>query len=277
MKHDRPFLDSVRMGFEIEFISQLDDSDIIDVVENEMGVELDSHLFILPFSEPKLNYGKWSIIYDSTVYEDRRGTINPGLEVVTPVSGYDEAMSSLKRFLSIMRFYMKTNHNCSLHVNVSYPGVREVDTIQMACAVHQLGLTEKYGRTSNENTCSQFKHIVERVKENRYFKDKLNEALLGNPSLVRQDKHYDVNFMKLYEPDPWLEFRMIGGNGYHLRGTLFEDIDSIIKVCERVSSGEDFTGMIGDELKNHTWENAGRSQQPAILEFFEREELNFWL
>ena len=146
-------------------------------------------------------------------------------EISTPVWSFRKGMVNLKR---IFKWFEKngivTNQSCGFHVNLSYK-VKELnwmlDLSRLVLCFNEEKWLKLCSRMDNEYAeCHIDRLIVDRGK--RKFADE-NKAFKWVGDTIEEnmdEKFKSINLEHLEDRNPYVEYRCLGGNGYHLRNTV---------------------------------------------------------
>ena len=146
-------------------------------------------------------------------------------EISTPVWSFRQGVVNLKR---IFKWFEKngivTDKSCGFHVNMSYK-VKELnwmlDLSRLVLCFNEEKWLKLCNRMDNEYAeCHIDRLIVGRGK--RKFTDE-NKAFKWVEDTIEEnidEKFRSINLEHLEDNKPYVEYRCLGGNGYHLRNTV---------------------------------------------------------
>jgi hypothetical protein len=168
-----------------------------------------------------------------------------GPELISPPQIVQKTLTDLKKFLRWLdaRPSAITTKDKGLHFGVSIKGVGkgDVDFLKMALFLGESHLLSSFGRLGNNMTAPHLPHVFARI-EKSLKRDKLTyghidiKYLLDDPKVVEElitalnkmfenDKFRSFNVTTLNKPDPYIEFRIPGNEGYEKR---YEEIKNLV-------------------------------------------------
>ena len=176
-------------------------------------------------------------------------------EVTTPPWPYRQAIVNLKK---IFKWFEKngivTNESCGFHVNISFKN-KELNWMMdakrlvlcfneekwlKACKRHGSEWTECYIDELIVNAGRKKFHNEDGVK--KWIDKELNELI--------EERQHSLNLNHLESENPYVEYRCLGGVGYHLRyNVMVKAITDMAKNLERALPSGKGTGFMTTKVK----------------------------
>lgn len=136
-------------------------------------------------------------------------------ELITPIVDSDISVDILSQVLATFnKIGLSTNSTCGLHVNISFDGIEEVTPFSLITNLDELAVLRDFDREENK-FCKPYVESMKHMAENDF--NKFVWSLDGD-----DQKNVSINFNKLKAGNPYLEFRMTGGDNYHEKITLLK-------------------------------------------------------
>lgn len=229
-----------RCGFEFEFLSTLEDDEILDDLGPKYNVVTDPSI---RFDENTLKRDGW-----------RRW------EIITPPESKTKALKTLEE---IQRYLVetnaRTNSSCGFHVNVSATDMTRFDPMTLIATTEEYLISKTFNRENNPYCviwAEHFEFMWNKIKKregltrNKVFVDncrKLVEASAYGEWIPEEfkyakthskgfaDKYVSINVSKLAHG--YVEFRSIGGIDYHLK-MLEPFVKNFIDVVNMAAKGK---------------------------------------
>ena len=179
-------------------------------------------------------------------------------ELVSPPMSLKQVLSYIERLFDYVdnSFYLSTTEATGFHVSMSYKSndfTRDnIDPLKVLILIGEKNILEEFERTNNTFTASlleRLKKLVLDDKElflhNQSIQDFQNTLYELSTHYVPKEKQSSINFSKLHNQG-YVEFRMIGGEGYHTR---FDQIKNfIMKYAYVLKAGCDKDAFKGEYL-----------------------------
>jgi hypothetical protein len=155
--------------------------------------------------------GDWVVVADGSIEPDDGGV---GVEINSPPQKLTKALRDLKTMFKWMDAnYVDTNETTGLHINISMPGIQNVDLVKLVLFMGDKYVLRQFDRLNNTYTRSQAQSILNNVTgRGRLPRDAKAMVELAR-SALSDDKYSSVHITKLKHG--YLEFRIAGGAGYH--------------------------------------------------------------
>ena len=137
------------------------------------------------------NPGEYALEPDGSVLpstDDPDDMSEEGLEFISPPLSVAEIFSDLKKvkeWAKLNNCY--TNKSCGLHMNVSIPGLQELENLDYIKLVLLLGdshVLKEFGRLGNEFAKSSFNNIKDAVYDNPSIVDELLQQMKTSLSML---------------------------------------------------------------------------------------------
>lgn len=192
-----------------------------------VGVELENVLktSVIVTKTIEGNSNKWKIVPDTSissgVNDDESGV---GIEIVSPPLSVDEALDKLKMVFSVMqKIGVETNKTTGLHVNVSIPGIENLDPVKLILFMGDEYILKTFNRLENTMTRPHLTTIVKSIQIHGSLPHSAYELIDFAKEALDKGKYKSVNLGKLNEG--YLEFRAAGNKDYHYR---FDEIKELV-------------------------------------------------
>lgn len=164
--------------------------------------------------------GDWVVVADGSIEPDDDGGV--GVEINSPPQKLSKALKDLKTMFKWMDANnVDTNETTGLHINLSMPGIQNVDLVKLVLFIGDKYVLRQFDRLNNTYTKSQAQNILNNVtgrgrlpREAKAMIDLAREALSNQ-------KYSSVHIEKLKHG--YLEFRIAGGTGYHHKHDMIRD------------------------------------------------------
>ena len=176
-------------------------------------------------------------------------------EISTPVWSFRQGMVNLKR---IFKWFEKngivTNQTCGFHVNLSYK-VKELnwmlDLTRLVLCFNEEKWLKLCDRMDNEYAeCLIDRLILDRGKRKFSTEDKAFKWVKETIEDTMDEKFRSVNIERLEGDTPYVEYRCLGGNGYHLRtGVMMKAIIDMSKNMDRALPTGKGTGFMTKKVR----------------------------
>ena len=145
-------------------------------------------------------------------------------EIITPVWPFRKGMVNLRR---IFRWFEKngilTDDTCGFHVNLSYKKKEinyMIDPMRLVLCFNEEKWLKVCKRGNNEYTnCYIDELIVDSQKKVFDNEEKVYNWIDQRLDLLT-NKYRTINIENLVEDNPYVEYRCLGGVGYHLRPNI---------------------------------------------------------
>jgi hypothetical protein len=158
-----------------------------------------------------------------------------GPELISDPMPMDKAIADLQKILKCIQKFFKTDSTRGLHINVSLEGLQtyNIDLMKLMLFLGEDHLLKQFNRAANEYTQPQMKNFMRFFS--RYSSDKENfekvfmsgdakqyqtlanaavTDFLTNSGVNSSAKYHTFNPLKLFGERPYLEFRIMGNEGY---------------------------------------------------------------
>lgn len=179
------------------------------------------------------------------------------VELITGPMPYVNAKIILLKILKLLQENAKTDHRCSLHINISFDtdkvdkDVTEVNKLKMILEIDE-GLVYKFFPDRKDNFYSKSIKKLIPFKGYNYSSDAMH-LTLNNLQLTDDTKYYGVNLKEAYNGR--LEFRYIGGNKYHFKTREIMELMDYFITLSWTCLHDELTEDNLEELKGYLEEN----------------------
>jgi len=145
-------------------------------------------------------------------------------EIITPIWPFRKGMTNLRRiFRWFERNGILTDDTCGFHVNLSYKKKEinyMIDPMRLVLCFNEEKWLKVCKRGNNEYTnCYIDELIVDSQKKVFDNEEKVYNWIDQRLDLLT-NKYRTINIENLVEDNPYVEYRCLGGVGYHLRPNI---------------------------------------------------------
>lgn len=179
------------------------------------------------------------------------------VELITGPMPYVNAKIILLKTLKLLQENAKTDHRCSLHINVSFDtdkvekNVTDVNKLKTILEIDESLIYKMFPDRKDNFYAKSIKKLIP-YKGYSYLTDALN-LTMNNLQLTDDTKYYGVNLKEAFNGR--LEFRYIGGDDYHMKTReIVELMDYFITLSWKCIN-EDLTDDNVEDLKHYLDEN----------------------
>ena len=176
-------------------------------------------------------------------------------EISTPVWSLSKGMSNLRRiFRWFERNGIVTNESCGFHVNLSFKRIElnwMMDKERLILSFNEEKWLKLCKRVNNSYTGCYIDELICDAPK-RGFKDEAarDKWVANQIEDISADRFYSINTEHLNEDKPYVEYRCLGGNGYHLRwGVMTRAIADMAANMKRALPDGRGTSLRGVKLK----------------------------
>lgn len=163
--------------------------------------------------------GDWIVVPDRSISPNGFGI---GAEINSPPQKLSKALKDLNTMFKWMSANgIETNGSTGLHINISMPGIQEADLVKLVLFMGDKFVLKQFNRLNNEYTRSQAQNILNNVSGNGKLPREASAMIKIARSALSNEKYSSVHIEKLKHG--YLEFRIAGGAGYHLKHDLIRD------------------------------------------------------
>ena len=145
-------------------------------------------------------------------------------EIITPVWPFRKGMVNLRR---IFRWFEKngilTNDTCGFHVNLSYKRKElnyMMDPMRLVLCFNEEKWLKVCKRRGNEYIQCYIDELILDSRRRVFANEEKVYNWIDKKIEDLKDKYRTVNIEKLEEDNPYIEYRCLGGKGYHLRSNI---------------------------------------------------------
>ncbi len=184
----------------------------------EVAARLADYLGVHVSSVDSPRYDHWKVVPDGSV------TGGHDAEIVSPPMPWSEGIRAFKHIARFADDYgLETNGSTGLHINISVPGIKDIDIVKFVVFLGDDFALEVFGRTDNEFARSQSGRIITKLASAIKSGDSIlgTSGFVGSPEFavlkkaaytgLSTHKYNSVNIGKLMESG-YLEIRIAGGN-----------------------------------------------------------------
>lgn len=164
--------------------------------------------------------GDWLVVPDSSIEVGDHGGV--GAEVNSPPQSLSKALEDLKKMFEWMKTNnIQTNDSTGLHINISMPGIENVDLVKLVLFMGDKHVLRQFHRLGNTYTKPQSQAIINNVAgKGRLPRDADSMIKIARDALSTQ-KYSSVHIEKL--KNGYLEFRVAGDSDYQHKFDLIRD------------------------------------------------------
>ena len=176
-------------------------------------------------------------------------------EVTTPVWPVAKGISNLRR---IFKWFEKngivTDETCGFHVNLSFRRTElnwMLDIDRLVLAFNEEKWLKLCKRVNNTYTGCYIDNLICDAGK-KVFKDEATRDEWVAEQIIKlgEDRFCSVNIEHLEEDSPYIEYRVLGGKGYHLRyGVMVKGIIDMVANMKRALPDGRGTALRGRKLK----------------------------
>lgn len=172
--------------------------------------------------------GDWIVVPDGSI--EHKGNF-VGAEVVSPPTLLGDALKDLEAMFKWMDYHdIVTNFSTGLHINVSLPGIENVDLLKLVLFMGDKHVLKQFGRLSNTYSTPQTTKIIDALTGTGELPKEAEKMIYIAKSALSSDKYRSVNIGKL--KDGYLEFRVAGNADYQkdytkIRNTVLRFVSAL--------------------------------------------------
>jgi len=176
---------------------------------------------LIPIPHPGLaRIYEWNITYDTT---DTKL-----FEIVSPVLTVAEAVKAISLVNNYIQQYGYTKDTCGFHINVSFDKMDKIDLVKLVSLVDEQMIYDAFPmRKNNEYAAS----ISDYYNNSNVYKQDIPKYIITFDEFRRlvaeympYGHYFAIDFTKIWNALPCIEFRYIGGAGYEKRTKELLDI-----------------------------------------------------
>jgi len=222
-----------KVGFEFEFASTLTDKEVRKELLN-YGIKIQNNR----------GYKTWRLVEDISIESRRPNSyFSHGHELVSPPMPPKKALKMMAVVFQFMKDNnIETNTTTGLHVNmdIGEKATKRIEPTKLVTLVDDEKIAKRYHRSKARYCLPHSSKIRQQAKYWNNLKNKpcklVDYVKQWGLSVDQLDEKYSaINFGK--QEDGYLEFRMIGNQGYEKRyNEIFKDIihfeDCMIKAAD---------------------------------------------
>ena len=145
-------------------------------------------------------------------------------EIITPVWPFRKGMVNLRR---IFRWFEKngilTNESCGFHVNLSYKRKEfnyMIDPMRLVLCFNEEKWLKVCKRGDNDYTHCYINELILDARRRVFDNEEKIYNWIDKRLEDLTDKYRTVNIEQLEADNPYVEYRCLGGLGYHLRPNI---------------------------------------------------------
>ena len=145
-------------------------------------------------------------------------------EIITPVWPFRKGMVNLRR---IFRWFeangILTNDTCGFHVNLSYKRKElnyMMDPMRLVLCFNEEKWLKVCKRRDNDYIQCYIDELILDSRRRVFANEEKVYNWIDKKIEDLKDKYRTVNIEKLEEDNPYIEYRCLGGKGYHLRSNI---------------------------------------------------------
>ena len=176
-------------------------------------------------------------------------------EITTPVWPLAKGISNLRR---IFKWFEKngivTNDTCGFHVNLSFRRTElnwMLDVDRLVLSFNEEKWLKLCKRANNSYTSCYIDNLICDAARKVFKDEPTRDAWVADRILeLGEDRFYSVNIEHLEENRPYVEYRVLGGKGYHLRyGVMVKGVIDMVANMKRALPDGRGTALRGLKLK----------------------------
>lgn len=176
-------------------------------------------------------------------------------EISTPVWPLAKGMSNLRR---IFKWFEKngivTNDTCGFHVNLSFRRKElnwMLDIDRLVLSFNEEKWLKLCKRVNNSYTGCYIDNLICEAGKKVFKTEALRDQWVADKIIeLGEDRFSSVNIEHLEEDSPYVEYRVLGGKGYHLRyGTMIKGVVDMAANMKRALPDARGTALRGLKLK----------------------------
>ena len=175
-------------------------------------------------------------------------------ELITPVWPFRKGMVNLRR---IFRWFEKngilTNDTCGFHVNLSYKKKEfnyMMDTTRLVLCFNEEKWLKVCNRIDNDFVHCYINELILDARSRVFDNEEKIYNWINKRIEKLIDKYRTVNVEHLEEDNPYIEYRCLGGLGYHLRpNIMFKAIMDMSNNMDRALPYARGTGFMTKKLR----------------------------
>lgn len=189
-------------------------------IETDLGDHLGMNVTV-PWRGAKAHFerGDWLIVPDGSIEGDRDGI---GAEVVSPPLPLTNSLLALgKMFDWMSKNGIMTNESTGLHINISMPGIENVDLVKLVLLMGENYVLKQFDRLTNTYTKPQVQAIINNLTDSGTLPREAKGMIDVARKALSSHKYSSVHIEKL--KDGYLEFRIAGDENYHQKFDLVRD------------------------------------------------------
>jgi hypothetical protein len=145
-------------------------------------------------------------------------------EIITPVWAFRKGVVNLRR---IFRWFEKngilTDDTCGFHVNLSYKKKEfnyMIDPMRLVLCFNEEKWLKVCKRGNNEYTHCYIDELIVDSQKRVFANEEKVYNWIDKKLEDLSDKYRTINIENLVEDNPYVEYRCLGGLGYHLRPNI---------------------------------------------------------
>ena len=191
-------------------------------------------------------------------------------EISTPVWPLAKGISNLRR---IFKWFEKngivTDDTCGFHVNLSFRRAElnwMLDVDRLVLSFNEEKWLKLCKRSGNSYTSCYIDNLICDAARKVFKDEPTRDAWVADRILeLGEDRFYSVNIEHLEENSPYVEYRVLGGKGYHLRyGVMVKGVIDMVANMKRALPDGRGTALRGLKLKE-CFKVKGISDKRAII------------
>ena len=176
-------------------------------------------------------------------------------EISTPVWPLAKGMSNLRR---IFKWFEKngivTNDSCGFHVNLSFRRKElnwMLDIDRLVLSFNEEKWLKLCKRVNNSYTGCYIDNLICEAGKKVFKTEAIRDQWVADKIIeLGEDRFSSVNIEHLEEDSPYVEYRVLGGTGYHLRyGTMINGVIDMAANMKRALPNARGTALRGLKLK----------------------------
>ena len=176
-------------------------------------------------------------------------------EISTPVWPLAKGISNLRR---IFKWFEKngivTDDTCGFHVNLSFRRAElnwMLDVDRLVLSFNEEKWLKLCKRSGNSYTSCYIDNLICDAGRKVFKDEPTRDAWVADRILeLGEDRFYSVNIEHLEENRPYVEYRVLGGKGYHLRyGVMIKGVIDMVANMKRALPDGRGTALRGLKLK----------------------------
>ena len=175
-------------------------------------------------------------------------------EIITPIWPFQKGMINLRRiFRWFERNGILTDDTCGFHVNLSYKKKEfnyMIDPMRLVLCFNEEKWLKVCQRQRNSYTNCYINELIIDSRRRMFDNEEKVYEWINKRLEFLKDKYRTVNIENLETDNPYIEYRCLGGRGYHLRpNIMFKAIIDMSNNMDRALPFAQGTGFMTKKVR----------------------------